>query len=122
MQSPREYRGDCSRERSLIGEKIGLSESEGFSGLCFGERVDVAKATESREVVERSWVTARPGYHQAKPDRKVVQREPRDLRCDPVSGVSGEILRSRKLVERSGRKPGRESQQAKLGWKLDTAK
>ena len=37
-------RGDGIRERSLIGEKIGLSESEGFSGLCFGKRDDVAEA------------------------------------------------------------------------------
>jgi hypothetical protein len=42
VQSPREYQGGSIRERSLIGEKIGLSESEGFSGLCFGERIDVA--------------------------------------------------------------------------------
>jgi hypothetical protein len=82
----------------------------------------VARAAEDREVTERFWVTPGPGCHQAKPDRKVVQREPRDLSCDPVSGVSGEILRSRKLVERSGRKPGRGSQQAKLDWKLDETK
>jgi hypothetical protein len=64
----------------LIGEKIGLSESEGFSGLCFGERIGVAQAIANREVIERSWVRPRTGYHQAKPDRKVAQREPRDLR------------------------------------------
>jgi len=64
----------------LIGEKIGLSESEGFSGLCFGERIDVAQAIANRKVIERSWVIPGTGYHQAKPDRKVAQREPRDLR------------------------------------------
>jgi hypothetical protein len=65
----------------LIGGEIGSSESEGFSGLCIGKRDRVARAAWNRKVIERSWVTARLGYHQAKPDRKVVQREPRDLRC-----------------------------------------
>ena len=44
-----------SESAAWIGGKIELSESEGFSGLCFGGRDDVAQATENREVPERSW-------------------------------------------------------------------
>ena len=81
----------------------------------------MAQAAKDREANEKSRVISRLGCRQAKPDRKVVQSEPRDLRRDPVSGVSGEILRSRKLVERSGRepRPGKPTSKARLETRQD---
>jgi hypothetical protein len=40
-----------SESAAWIGGKIGLSESEGFSGLCIGRRNDAAQAAANREVI-----------------------------------------------------------------------